>query len=38
MLRHVVAVWGVLYLFLGFFAIARKPVNWGTYDFSAVLI
>ena len=22
---------GVLYLFLGFFAIARKPVNWGFY-------
>ena len=26
---HIVAVSGVLYLFLGFFGIARKPVNWG---------
>ena len=26
---HIVAVSGVLYLFLGFFTIARKPVNWG---------
>ena len=28
---HAVAVSGVLYLFLGFFGIARKPVNWGLY-------
>jgi hypothetical protein len=28
---HIVAVSGVLYLFLGFFGIARKPVNWGLY-------
>ena len=28
---HIVAVSGVLYLFLGFFGIARKPVSWGFY-------
>jgi hypothetical protein len=28
---HIVAVSGVLYLFLGFVTIARKPVNWGLY-------
>ena len=26
---HIVAVTGVLYLFLGFFGIARKPEKWG---------
>lgn len=29
MLRHVVAVWGVLYLFLGFFEIAKKAHKLG---------
>ncbi len=28
-LQHLVSVGGVLYLFLGFFTVARKPVNWG---------
>ena len=34
---HIVAVSGVLYLFLGFFGIARKPVKWGFSDHRRLL-
>ena len=34
---HAVAVSGVLYLFLGFFGIAGRPVKWGFLDSRGIL-